>query len=668
MPAGDRALPGDGHCGSYGYGKSTAVRWWRERYTARHPDALILWQTLTGSSPDFFWRGFCRVLRQLPALSESMANLGFPEDRESALLMAELLEDVLGEESRPIVYILDDIHYANTAAVSELLSLLLDRLPGQVRLILLSRNRILGEVDRFRLGGRLCQITMEDLRLRRDEILEYASACGLPLSPEQAETLDQISEGWISFLYLLFRSYIQYGRLQFQTPDIFRLMDQVMFQPLDGRKKRFLLLNGMTDDFTREQAAYLWEEPDGGALLDELTQDNGFITCDGESRVYRFHNMLRNVVRSHFRELSETEQKRLSARLGRWHMKQGEYVQAAETFYEAGEWEELLKALVRDRSKSFGGEYEPLLTKWSAQCPKELLLRCPESLLILMLSFYSYHNIPEMMRIYGLFQQSMEQNREMDNQERRNLLGETEIMLSFLAYNDIAAMSAHHRRACELMNRPSSTMSPESPWTFGAPSVLMAYHRTAGDMEGETGKMRECIPYYSRVTEGHGAGAEYVMEGEMLLMRGEAAGAETAYHKAVRESARAGQFSILAAAAFLSSRLGLLNGKRGEVFDPLENMEEPLREHRQYTLLPTLDMCRGWIRALLGSPEEAPDWLMRENAASRVLMPAIPMFQIIVNQLLLARGLYSQAAARWEELHGLCGQYHSLLCEVYLEL
>ena len=63
--------------------------------------------------------------------------------------------------------------------------------------------------------------------------MDYARLCGLTLDAERAEELDQISEGWISLLYLLFRSYVQQGSWQFQTPDIFRLMDQVMYQPLD---------------------------------------------------------------------------------------------------------------------------------------------------------------------------------------------------------------------------------------------------------------------------------------------------------------------------------------------------------------------------------------------------------------------------------------------------
>lgn len=223
--------------------------------------------------------------------------------------------------------------------------------------------------------------------------------------------------------------------------------------------------------------------------------------------------MLRDVVNWHFQAIPKGEQRELLGLLGQWQMEQGEYIQAANTFYDAGDWERLLEAIVLDRSKSFGGEHGPMLTKWSTQCPEQLLLRRPDALLVLMLNLYTYNNIDEMMRIYGLFQRSMEENQTLTPQERNNLLGEAEIMLSFLEFNDISAMSAHHRRACELMDRPSYSMGNESPWTFGCPSILMTYHRTVGTMDLENEEMQVYIPYYSRVTEDHGAGAEYVMGG-----------------------------------------------------------------------------------------------------------------------------------------------------------
>ena len=78
-------------------------------------------------------------------------------------------------------------------------------------------------------------------------------------------------------------------------------------------------------------------------------------------------------------------------------------------------------------------------------------------------------------------------------------------------------MSAHHRRACAMMSRASRCIDPNGTWTFGAPSILMAYHRTAGGLDHENAEMRECMPYYYQVVDGHGNGAEHVMQGRRIL-------------------------------------------------------------------------------------------------------------------------------------------------------
>ena len=138
------------------------------------------------------------------------------------MILAELLEDALEADGRPVYYILDDAQHLTEGF--ELLTMLLGCLPRQVRLILLSRNRIFREVDRFRMGSSLYQIPMEALRLRRGEIVDYARLCGLTIDQARAEELERVSEGWVSLLYLLFRSHAQQGRWLLQTPDIFRFI------------------------------------------------------------------------------------------------------------------------------------------------------------------------------------------------------------------------------------------------------------------------------------------------------------------------------------------------------------------------------------------------------------------------------------------------------------
>ena len=81
-------------------------------------------------------------------------------------------------------------------------------------------------------------------------------------------------------------------------------------------------------------------------------------------------------------------------------------------------------------------------------------------------------------------------------------------------------MSKHHRKAYELLGHKASLINLRSTWTFGSPSVLLLYHRSAGKLSEECVQMDECMPVYYALTGGHGMGAEYMMRAEADFMRG----------------------------------------------------------------------------------------------------------------------------------------------------
>ena len=108
----------------------------------------------------------------------------------------------------------------------------------------------------------------------------------------------------------------------------------------------------------------------------------------------------------------------------------------------------------------------------------------------------------------------------MPERERGDLLSECDLIMSFLCYNDISAMSRLHRSASAQMSRPAISIRSDGGWTFGSPSVLMMFHRTVGALESELAEMDECMPHYYKITGGHGRGAERIMAAEAAYMQG----------------------------------------------------------------------------------------------------------------------------------------------------
>ena len=259
-----------------GYGKTTAAQYLQRRIAAEAPDAYLFRQFLSGGGRQEFWAGLCRALHTAPQLSAQLRALGYPDSPHTRQQLLELVQDALAGKP-PVWFILDDVHLLSGGEAAELVSFLAERLPPQAHLILLSRNQIFSEVQKLRLGSRLLELGAADLRLTQEELLQYAGRCGLPLPEREAQALLSVSEGWIAMIYLMFRAYAQTGVWRFDAKGMDALMEQVMFEPLDERRRFFLLDICMAEAFTAEQAAFVWREPDADALLHDLTHNNAFI-------------------------------------------------------------------------------------------------------------------------------------------------------------------------------------------------------------------------------------------------------------------------------------------------------------------------------------------------------------------------------------------------------
>ena len=362
-----------------GYGKTTAIDWWLKRRLKTDGDTVILKQMIVTDSVSDFWSGFCRALRGYPELCEQMRALGFPADQRTMSIMAELLEDALLKSGHTFCFVMDDLYLLQSRPMALLLLFLSRMLSERLHFVLLSRGPVFSDEERLRLGGSLYEITADDLRLDAGEVNAYAACCGLQLSREDTSALTAASEGWISMVYLNFKAYTQSGSWMIGTNDIFGLIKEVLLTPLPPRQREFLVLIGITEEFTQPQAAWLWQHEDVGELLSALTETNAFITRDANG-IYRCHHMLRQSARQEFSRLPRAERDAAYRRLGGWFLKEKAYVAAELAFRRAEDWDGLLTALEQDRCKSLNTEHRQAFIGWIANCPEEHLLAHPGAL------------------------------------------------------------------------------------------------------------------------------------------------------------------------------------------------------------------------------------------------------------------------------------------------
>ena len=253
----------------------------------------------------------------------------------------------------------------------------------------------------------------------------------------------------------------------------------------------------------------------------------------------------------------------------------------------------------------------------------------------------------------------------MPEGERGDLLGECDLIMSFLCYNDISAMSRLHRSASERMSRPAISIRSDGGWTFGSPSVLMMFHREAGALERELAEMDECMPHYYRVTQGHGQGAEAIMRAEAAFLQGRFTDAQIALEQAYARIAGNGQENMALCCDFLAWRLSLWTDAAPR-YDFAQRRAALLPRHNT-DWLRILDAVSAYYHALRGQTEAIPD-VFREHRLADVpyLAPGRPMMEMAENQVYLAQGAYTQVIGRSEVLLAVCGGMHYALVALHV--
>lgn len=289
------------------------------------------------------------------------------------------------------------------------------------------------------------------------------------------------------------------------------------------------------------------------------------------------------------------------------------------------------------------------------RCPVEALQRHPLAILVLMRRMFTWQQIPKMMELKALLEAAVAQHPAWPAAERGNLLGECDLIQSFLFYNDITQMSRLHRSASRQMSRPAVTLRNSGSWTFGSPSVLMMYYRAPGELGKELAEMYECMPHYYKITNGHGRGAELLMDAEAAYLQGAWEKAAVLLERARADAA--GQENMTLCCDFLALRLALC-GKGKEEYDFAAKRAALLQKH-DGVQMHLLESIAAYFYALQGRPEQAPE-LFREHKLAEVSFfgPCRPMMSLIEQQVWLAQGEYVKVIAHSEGLLRRCEAMH----------
>lgn len=327
-----------------GYGKTTAVNWYLlER--AKLDEAAVVRISVYSDNLAIFWKSVQEAF--------SHAGLDFlraypcPDDAAGGSLLTDDLCHALAGK-RPCYIFIDDFHLLTDNRVPAFLCTLTNRLPENVHLIVASRDRFLPAEEILRLGGRLYTVGAEQLRLNHTELSIYAHRCGTELSDAQIESLLYSSEGWFSAIYLNLRTLHERGELPSRSSDIYAMFSAAMIDPLPSKRREFLAVMGLADEFTVEMAETVTGSKNTAAILQTLTEQNAFVKRLPDGVTFRFHHMMKDCAERTFHTMEPRRQAVYHNRYGEWYKTHGQYLHALKFYCLAKNYDAALRVIQRD--------------------------------------------------------------------------------------------------------------------------------------------------------------------------------------------------------------------------------------------------------------------------------------------------------------------------------
>ena len=329
-------------CAPAGFGKSTLLGAWTQ--ACEHPSA---WLSLDAGDrdPDQFVAYLTASLRSISAdLGDGALALAQARPRPHPKTVLTRLINRLVKRRGRLVLVLDDYQFASSPEVDVLLAFVIDNLPGQLHLVVVSREAPAIPLARLRAQGQVLDLGPQDLRFAAEEtrlFLNHSMALGL--TEAQVLALDARTEGWPAGLHMaaltlakqsdaesIIRSFAGSHRLMQDY-----LLEEVL-QRLPADVQAFLLRTSVLDRMCPALCDAVMQAEGGSKFLRNLDLSKLFVVpLDDDRRWYRYHHLFGAMLRQ--RLLQSEAVAPLHLRASAWFERQGMVSQALHHAVAAGD-------------------------------------------------------------------------------------------------------------------------------------------------------------------------------------------------------------------------------------------------------------------------------------------------------------------------------------------
>ena len=381
-----------------GFGKTTLISEWVTE--GKRPAA---WLSLDEGDNDLtrFLVYFIAALQKIkPTIGAGvLGTLQSPQPPSTEAILSILIDEIT-TVSNVFVFVLDDYHSIDSKPVDKALTFLIEHLPPQMRLVIITREDPDLPLARLRARDQLTELRAADLQFTQAETAEFLNrVMGLNLSAEDIAALETRTEGWIAGLQLAALSMQGYQDasdfIKSFTGSHRFVLDYLVEEVLGKQSQKiqaFLLRTSILDRMCGPlcDAVLLAPSASGQETLAYLEQANLFIVpLDNERRWYRYHHLFAELLRQrlHQSTASSTDGDgitvaELHRRASQWYEENGLEIEAFQHAAAAGEIDRAVRLIEGKGIPLYHrGALVPILN-WLESLPKSELDKRPALWLI----------------------------------------------------------------------------------------------------------------------------------------------------------------------------------------------------------------------------------------------------------------------------------------------
>jgi LuxR family transcriptional regulator, maltose regulon positive regulatory protein len=470
-----------------GFGKTTLVSEW-----ISNCNQPVVWISLDQGDKDP-----ARFLTYLViALQMIDANIGkkllsaLQSPRSPAIepILTSLLNEITSIPNN-FILVLDDYHSIDAKPIDHALTLLLERQPSQMHLVITTREDPNLPLARLRVRDQLTELRVADLRFTASEAAEFLNrVMGLTLSTENIAALENRTEGWIAGLQLAAISMQGHpdadSFIESFTGSHHYVMDYLVEEVLGQQPQSiqaFLLRTSILDRLCGSlcEAVLLDESAHGRETLEYLERANLFlIPLDGERRWYRYHHLFADLLRQRLPQSIASSKEDAESRVNELHIRASQWYEDnnldIEAFHHAAAANDIERA-----ERLIDGKGIPLhlrgaviaILNWFESLPITVLNARPSlwwRYAALLLINGQTTGVAEKLQAAEATLAATLLGAEPDD-KTRNLIGQIAAARATLALTryDAETMIAQSQRALEYLHLNNLTTRANANWTLG---------------------------------------------------------------------------------------------------------------------------------------------------------------------------------------------------------